>query len=85
MSWGILIDRVIAFLQKVVPGLVAAFVMGYNMAKKQTQKAESETRDLKLKLEYEENKNAIEKKFANKSDADVAAELVSGKLTKPDA
>lgn len=67
-------------LQKVIPGLVGAFFVGYNMASKQTQKAQAALRAALLKLKYSENKNAIDEKFKDKSAADIVESVTKGEL-----
>lgn len=64
------------FLQRVVPGLIGAFAVGYKVASKQTSKALQVVRDLSLKLKYKENKDATDKHFEGKSDADIVADIL---------
>lgn len=79
-SLGIFFQQLFLFLQKIVPTVISAFIWGYSTASKKTAELESKLRDLALKQKYNENKDAIEKKFDGRSDDDIAADVLSGAI-----
>lgn len=77
-DWAQLLDHALTFLEKVLPGLLAAFIGGYSIGKSKSSSVQKELQETKLKLKYKENEDAVEKDFAGLSDRDIIERAASG-------
>lgn len=77
-DWAQFFDHALTFLEKVLPGLLAAFIGGYSIGKSKSSSVQKELQETKLKLKYKENEDAVEKDFAGLSDRDIIERAASG-------
>lgn len=73
----VVIEAILEFLERRIPWVT----LGYWIGKREASKKDAELRDLKLKLSYEENKNAVDDKYAGKSDSDIIDERLGSNST----
>ena len=69
-------DRLFDFLEKNLPGLLAAFSLGYSRGDKKSVDLQNEVDDLKLAIKKEQNLETVEKANAGKSDADILRDSI---------
>lgn len=66
-----ILNRILEWLEKYLPGLIVAFGLGYKKGKSEELNLRKEILDLETKQKRLKNQNAVEKKYTNMSDADV--------------
>lgn len=69
------VDKVLRWLRDVLPTVTAVGSWIYNYMLRRINKIEKEKAALELELEYKENKDAIEKNNAGKSDRDIILDI----------
>lgn len=67
----------LAWLERVLPGWLAAFGIGYKIGENGKEEAKKQTLKAELDLALKENELEIEKRFANKSDDDIIKFIIS--------
>lgn len=74
------VSQILAWLEKTLPNILAAFMAGFKLGEKGKHKVEAELDETKLKLKLKENELANEKKFSGLSDSDIILDAAkSGK------
>ena len=79
------LTQVLEWLERVLPGLIGAFGLGYKVGQSGTQKVKNDLSRTELAKEEVENELQNEKDFEHKSDADTIRDAVKGSGAKPDS
>lgn len=70
-------DRLFDWLEKYLPGLIAAFTMGLKTGQSGTLKLKAKVIELKLEVKKAVNRNDVEKTNKDKSDLDILNDTIS--------
>jgi len=83
-EWAPVVQNVLEFLEKILPGLLAAFIGGYSIGKSKSSSIQKELQRTKLNLKYKENEDAVEKDFAGYSDSDLIEHAINSARKRED-
>ena len=70
-------DRLFDWLEKYLPGLIAAFTVGLKTGQNGTAKLKAKIIELKLEAKKAVNRNDVEKANKDKSDSDIINDAIS--------
>lgn len=73
----IVVEKILDWLSKHLPPILAAFGVGYKMGQSGEAAAKKELIKKELELETERNKNKVLTENIGKSDADIVADILS--------
>ncbi len=71
------VDRIFDWLEKTLPGLLAAFGVGYKMGSEESEKLKGELAKKEVQLKETQIDLQVEKEFAGKSDRDVILDAIA--------
>lgn len=79
------VTQILEWLERVLPGLIAAFGLGYKIGDDGKRKLQGQLDETETELKLKENELQNEKDFAGKSSADIIRDAAKGSGNKSES